>query len=244
MSSCSLCFEFTGIFSKQLQTEVIWFLNALAIGMISLLCIQMRNFPVRVQPLVAMFSHSGGKSAFLCGGIGTASKDNTLQAESSALWKEAKRFFKAWESFSSYVFKQWCFRVQKRVILSHGIFVFFWNEYSKIVYSWSCKTFHRSCTENKKFSPCSFHLPGEFAHCRWAVCQTFAGIVWRFALTSVEKLFNLVAVLAPMINTPVSTEVLRPLTSHEAKTRRPVWRQLAGHIMMIEVLSPSFLWPN
>lgn len=90
MSSCAFCFEFTGIFSKQLQTEVIRFLNALAIGMISLLRIQMRNFPVRVQPLVAMFSPSVGKSAFLCGRIRTASKINALQAGSSALWKEAK----------------------------------------------------------------------------------------------------------------------------------------------------------
>lgn len=84
MSSCSLCFEFTGIFSRQLQTEVTWFLNALAIGMISLLRIQMRKFPGIVQPLVAMFRPSGGKSAFLSGGTGT-SKVNALQVGRSVL---------------------------------------------------------------------------------------------------------------------------------------------------------------
>lgn len=127
--------------------------NALAIGMVSLLCIQMRNFPVRVQPLVAMVSPSGGKSAFLWGGIGTASKVSTLQVGSSALWKEARRFFKLWESFWSYIFKQWCFRVPKRAGLSHGTFFFFWNKYSKIAYSCSCKRFHKRCTDNKTSHP-------------------------------------------------------------------------------------------
>lgn len=137
VSSCSLFWIHRNFFQAASDRSHLFF-NALAIGMVSLLCIQMRNFPVRVQPLVAMVSPSGGKSAFLWEGIGTASKVNTLQVGSSALWKEARRCFKLWESFWSYIFKQWCFRVQKRAVLSHGTFFFFWNKYSKIVYSCSC----------------------------------------------------------------------------------------------------------
>lgn len=57
-------------FSKQLQAGVIWFLNVLAMGIILFLLIQMRNFPYKAQLLVAKFSSSIGKSAFLCREIG------------------------------------------------------------------------------------------------------------------------------------------------------------------------------
>ena len=167
-----------------------------------------------------MFSPSGGKSTFLCWGNGTASNVNALQVGSSALWKEAGKFFKPGESFWSCIFKHWYFSVQKRAIYLMVHFFFFWNEYRKIVYSCSCERFHKWCTDNKNFSSCSFHFPGEFAHCRWAVWQTFAGIFKGLLSLSWKKLLNLVAVSPPVINTLITTEVLRQLIICEAQTRR------------------------
>jgi len=159
------------------RTEVMWFWNVLAVGIVALA--QKRMFPDEVQLLVAKFSPSIGKSAFLYRGIwalhiGKRPKGSSSleKAPELALWNCDVLGYRK-ELFYLMVFCCCCFS--------------FLNKYNT-AYSWTSKRFHKRCTDNVTFLPCSFYPCVELALCRWAVCQTFAGIVWRFILTSEEKI--------------------------------------------------------